>query len=139
MHIAGRESSWHKAPMSWEKEVTMQLGQVGIRELTAEFYRRIRTDDLIGPMYPQDDWEGSERRLADFLCFRIAGNPVYTETRGHPRLRMRHVHFKIDEAARDRWVQRMGEAMDARGINGFVRESLDDFFFQIADFMRNQG
>lgn len=125
--------------MSWEKEVTMQLGQVGIRELTAEFYRRIRMDDLIGPMYPQDDWEGSERRLADFLCFRIAGNPVYTETRGHPRLRMRHVHFKIDEKARDRWLLRMGEAMDAKGIDGFVRESLDAFFFQVADFMRNHG
>jgi hemoglobin len=130
---------WHKARMSWEKEVTLQLGQVGIRELVAEFYRRIRTDDLIGPMYPQDDWEGSERRLADFLCFRIAGNPVYTESRGHPRLRMRHAPFRIDETARDRWLKIMGEAMDARGINGFVRETLDDFFFQIADFMRNHG
>jgi hemoglobin len=125
--------------MSWEKEVTARLGQVGLRELVAEFYRRIRTDDLIGPMYPQDDWAGSERRLADFLCFRIAGDPVYTETRGHPRLRMRHVNFKIDETARDRWLLRMGEAMDSRGIDGFVRESLDAFFFQVADFMRNHG
>jgi len=62
----------------------MRLGEVGLRNLTAEFYRRIRTDDLIGPMYPPDDWEGSERRLADFLCFRITGNPIYMETRGPP-------------------------------------------------------
>lgn len=125
--------------MSWEKEVVARLGQVGLRELVAEFYRRIRTDDLIGPMYPQDDWAGSERRLADFLCFRIAGDTAYTETRGHPRLRMRHMPFRIDEAARDRWLLRMGEAMDARGIEGFTRESLDAFFLQVADFMRNQG
>lgn len=94
---------------------------------------------MIGPMYPEDDWEGSERRLADFLCFRIAGDPTYMETRGHPRLRMRHMGFRIDEAARDRWLLRMGEAMDACSITGDERESLDAFFFQVADFMRNHG
>src|SRR5690606_3971885 len=65
----GPQAALPQSAMSWEQEVTLQLGQAGIRELAAEFYRRIRTDDLIGPMYPQDDWEGSERRLADFLCF----------------------------------------------------------------------
>lgn len=112
---------------------------MGIRQLVADFYRRIRTDDVIGPMYPQDDWEGAERRLADFLCFRIAGNPIYTQTRGHPRLRMRHAAFPIDAKARDRWLELMGEAMDARGIQGPVRDSLEDFFFQVADFMRNHS
>lgn len=123
--------------MSWEKGVTARVGQVGIRHLVAEFYRRIRTDDLIGPLYPADDWAGAEQRLADFLCFRIAGNPIYTETRGHPRLRMRHVHFKIGEAERDRWLLRMGEAMDACKIEGEDRVALDAFFDQVADFMRN--
>lgn len=123
--------------MSWEQQVTLRYGQVGLRNLAAAFYRRIRTDDLIGPMYPQDDWKGSEQRLADFLCFRISGNPTYTENRGHPRLRMRHMPFKIDEAARDRWLLHMGAAMDECGMEGGERQFLDDFFFQIADFMRN--
>ena len=123
--------------MSWENEVTDRLGQVGIRSLVGEFYQRIRTDDLIGPMYPADDLAASEQRLADFLCFRLAGNPIYTETRGHPRLRMRHVHFKIGEAERDRWLLLMGQAMDARGIDGETRAALDTFFDQVADFMRN--
>ena len=123
--------------MSWENEVTDRLGQVGIRSLVGEFYQRIRTDDLIGPMYPADDLAASEQRLADFFCFRLAGNPIYTETRGHPRLRMRHVHFKIGEAERDRWLLLMGQAMDARGIDGETRASLDTFFDQVADFMRN--
>lgn len=123
--------------MSWEKQVIECLGEDGLRNLVTEFYRRIREDDLIGPMYPADDWEGSEKRLADFLCFRIAGNPIYTETRGHPRLRMRHMGFKIDEQARDRWLLRMDEAMDACAISGEEREALEAFFFQVADFMRN--
>lgn len=125
--------------MSWEKQVTASMGEVGLRNLVREFYRRIREDDLIGPMYPPDDWEGSERRLADFICFRIAGNPVYMETRGHPRLRMRHVPFKIDGAARDRWLLLMGGAMDACAIAGEERAALEAFFFQVADFMRNHG
>jgi hemoglobin len=123
--------------MSWEKAVTARLGQIGLRNLVAEFYQRVKTDDLIGPMYPADDFAGAEQRLADFICFRIAGNPTYTETRGHPRLRMRHVHFKIDEAARDRWLLLMGQAMDACQIDGDERLSLDVFFDQVADFMRN--
>src|SRR5690606_29895713 len=104
--------------MSWEQAVTARLGQIGLRNLVAEFYSRIRTDDLIGKMYPPDDWEGSEQRLADFICFRIAGNPVYTETRGHPRLRMRHAPFAIGEAERDRWMLLMRQSMDAQGIDG---------------------
>jgi hemoglobin len=123
--------------MSWEKGVTARLGQVGIRKLVAAFYQRVRTDDLIGPLYPADDWAGAEQRLADFLCFRIAGNPIYTETRGHPRLRMRHVNFKIGEAERDRWLLLMGGAMDECGIAGEDRAALDAFFDQVADFMRN--
>jgi hemoglobin len=123
--------------MSWEQGVTARLGQIGLRNLVAEFYKRIRTDDLIGKMYPPDDWEGGEQRLADFICFRIAGNPVYTETRGHPRLRMRHAPFQIGEAERDRWLLLMGQSMDACGIDGEERAALDAFFDQVADFMRN--
>ena len=119
--------------------MTARLGQIGLRNLVAEFYKRIRTDDLIGPLYPDDDWAGAERRLADFLCFRIAGDTTYTETRGHPRLRMRHMHFKVGEAERDRWLLRMGEAMDACNITGEERAALDQFFAQVADFMRNHG
>jgi hemoglobin len=137
--IAQVGTAWHNPQMSWEKQVTATLGEVGLRNLVSEFYRRIREDDLIGPMYPPDDWEGSEKRLADFICFRIAGNPIYTETRGHPRLRMRHMPFKIDETARDRWLILMGGSMDALGIGGEEREALDAFFFQVADFMRNHG
>ena len=125
--------------MSWEQGVTARLGQIGLRNLVAEFYKHIRTDDLIGKMYPPDDWEGSEQRLGDFLCFRIAGDTHYMETRGHPRLRMRHAPFAIGEAERDRWMLLMGQSMDAQGIDGEERAALDAFFLQVADFMRNQA
>ena len=51
-----------------------EFGETEITDLVAAFYRRVRTDDLIGPMYPEDDWEGSEKRLRDFLIFRFGGS-----------------------------------------------------------------
>lgn len=114
------------------------LGEEGFVRLVAAFYRRVREDELIGPMYPADDWEGAERRLADFLIFRFGGSHRYLLERGHPRLRMRHVHFSIGGAERDRWLQLMGAALDEEGVEGTVRGHLDLFFAEVADFMRNR-
>lgn len=115
-----------------------QLGEDGIAAVVAAFYRRVRVDDLIGPMYPEDDWQGSEQRLRDFLVFRFGGPQRYIQERGHPRLRMRHLPFKIGVPERDRWLKLMAEAMDECEIGPPARETMDALFLQVADFMRNQ-
>ena len=122
----------------FEKRVTDEVGAAGLDAMVAGFYRRVREDDLIGPMYPEDDWEGSEERLRLFLRFRLLGEQEYALRRGHPRLRGRHMPFAIGEPERDRWLQLMAEAMDDAGVTGQAREDLDAFFFQVADFMRNR-
>jgi hemoglobin len=122
-----------------DEQTTFQvLGEQGIADLTAAFYRRVKTDDLLGPMYPAGDWEGSEKRLRDFLLFRIGGVTRYLEERGHPRLRMRHMPFAIGERERDRWLALMGAAMDETGVPAEARIWLEPFLAQVADFMRNQ-
>ena len=120
-----------------EADVVKACGESGIRAMVAAFYRRVPNDDLIGPMYPDDDWKGSEERLAEFLLFRLGASNTYIEKRGHPRLRMRHVSFRIGIAERDRWLKLMGEAMDETKVPAFARSFLDPFFAQVADFMRN--
>jgi hemoglobin len=120
-----------------EAEVMDICGEAGIRKLVAAFYRRVRNDDLIGPMYPEDDWDGSEERLAEFLLFRLGGSTRYLELRGHPRLRMRHMGFRIGIAERDRWLSLMSSAMDETEIPETARQFFDPFFSQVADFMRN--
>ncbi len=120
-----------------EAEVMQTLGENGVRQMVAAFYRRVKVDDLIGPMYPQDDWEGAEERLAEFLLFRLGGSTKYIETRGHPRLRMRHVPFKIGIAERDRWLEMMTAAMEEISAPAEARAFLEPFFAQVADFMRN--
>jgi hemoglobin len=121
-----------------EAEVMRICGENGIRGMAAAFYRRVKTDDLLGPMYPENDLAGAEERLAEFLLFRLGASTRYLETRGHPRLRMRHIPFKIDIAERDRWLELMSAAMDEARIPATARGFLDPFFAQVADFMRNQ-
>jgi hemoglobin len=94
-----------------EQEVYAAIGGEGFERLIAAFYRRIPTDDILGPMYRGRDLAAAEQRLRGFLIYRFGGPQTYIETRGHPRLRMRHVPFVIDQTARDRWMQLMRAAL----------------------------
>ncbi|MDA7680980.1 MAG: globin [Verrucomicrobiales bacterium] len=119
------------------EDVFNQIGEEGIIDLVSSFYRAVKVDDILGPLYPSDDWEGAEQRLADFLIFRCGGSDKYIQERGHPRLRMRHIPFKIGLAERDRWIKLMNNAIIERKIGSPAREQLTSFFIQTADFMRN--
>ena len=120
-------------------EVYQQIGEEGLNNLVSAFYKRVKEDDLLSPMYPNDDWEGAQERLADFLIYRCGGSQKYIEERGHPRLRMRHMPFHIGTAERDRGLKLMGEAMDETGVKPPASELLSEFFVQTADFMRNSS
>lgn len=114
------------------------LGEEGFTRLVAAFYARVPNDDVLGPMYPKHDLAGAERRLREFLIYRCGGPPRYIEARGHPRLRMRHAPFAIDQRARDRWMERMTEAMDEVGLQGEPRALLHAFLADVATFLINR-
>ena len=80
--------------------------------LVSAFYQGVKNDPLLSPMYPEDDFAGAEDRLRTFLEQYWGGPHTYSENRGHPRLRMRHAPFLIDEAARDAWLKHFRAAMD---------------------------
>jgi hemoglobin len=115
------------------------IGEEGFERLVALFYRQVPTDSILGPMYPKDDPAGAEQRLRDFLVGRFGGPPRYMEQRGHPRLRMRHAPFPIDEEARDRWMELMGRALDDAKLPADVTEYLREFLGQVATMMMNRG
>jgi hemoglobin len=114
------------------------LGEAGFTKMVAAFYKRIKTDDLIKPMYPEEDMAGSEERLRDFLLFRFGNDPRYQAKRGHPRLRMRHAPFAIGEAEVERWLKLMDEAMVETNVPGSIQLELRTFFTMVANNMRNQ-
>ena len=114
------------------------LSEQQVTDMVAAFYRKVREDDLIGPMYPQDDWDGAEKRLRDFLIYRFGGSDRYIQERGHPRLGMRHAPFQVGAAQRDRWLQLMKEAMKEASIDQTEQDGLNAFFGHVAEFLRNQ-
>lgn len=115
-----------------------RVGGEKIRELVGLFYSRVRKDDVIGVMYPPDDWEGAERRLSDFIIYRFGGPQDYLERRGHPRLRARHFPFAIGSKERDRWLQLMGEAVIEAGVEQEPAILMMEFFGSVADAMVNR-
>lgn len=114
-----------------------RVGDEGIERLVAAFYRRVPQDDILGPMYPKQDFAGAEKRLRDFLRFRWGGRMDYIEERGHPRLRMRHVPFVIDQAARDRWMKLMSEAFIEAEFPEEVIALFQPFLDNVATFLIN--
>ena len=80
--------------------------------LVHRFYQGVAADPELRAMYPEEDLAPAERRLLLFLEQYWGGPTTYGDERGHPRLRMRHAPYVIDEAARDRWLDSMRSALD---------------------------
>lgn len=81
--------------------------------------------------------DNARQRLFWFLCGWLGGPQYYTERFGHPRLRQRHMPFKIGIAERDQWLACMDQAMLETGVDEALRSRLNASFFQTADWMRN--
>ena len=122
-----------------EDQLVPVVGEDGIARLTAAFYRQVYEDDILGPMYPEGDRAGAEQRLRDFLIYRLGGSNRYIEQRGHPRLRARHLPFRIDQRARDRWMELMGRALAEMAFPAEVERSLREFLEQMSTFMINSA
>jgi hemoglobin len=121
-----------------EAQVYQQIGEDGFARLVRAFYAQVPGDDILGPMYPPADMAGAETRLRDFLVGRFGGPTRYIEQRGHPRLRMRHAPYVIDQRARDRWVQLMTRALDETQLPAESDAVLRAFFDGTATFMMNR-
>ena len=120
-----------------EGNVYSMIGEEGFTRLVAAFYRQVPEDDLLEPMYPEEDRKGAEQRLRDFLVYRFGGPERYIAQRGHPRLRARHLPFRISQAARDRWMQLMNNAFAEAALPVEAEQVLRAFFEQMSTFMIN--
>jgi hemoglobin len=114
------------------------IGDDGFERLVAAFYRRVAGDDILRPMYPDDDLPGAEVRLRQFLVQRFGGPMIYSEQRGHPRLRMRHARFHIDQRGRDRWVELMEAALAEVNLPEAAVGPLRKFFHEAGTFLINR-
>jgi hemoglobin len=115
-------------------------GMPFFEDLVERFYKRVATDLLLRPLYP-DDLAESKRHLALFLAQYWGGPTTYSDQRGHPRLRMRHAPFIIGEPERDAWLRHMTAALDSivdeHDVHPVVEARLLDYLTATADAMVN--
>ena len=108
--------------------------------LVDAFYDGVAADPQLLAIYPDpDDLGPARRRLTLFLAQYWGGPTTYSDERGHPRLRMRHMPFVIGEAERDRWLLHMRAAVAALTPPDEIARALLDYFTMAADAMRNAG
>ncbi|GAA2022210.1 globin [Pseudokineococcus marinus] len=105
--------------------------------LVDRFYDGVAGDDVLRPMYPEEDLEAARVRLRMFLEQYWGGPTTYSEERGHPRLRMRHAPFAVGPVARDRWLLHMRAAVDSLDLPPLLHAELWDYLERAAHSMLN--
>lgn len=113
-------------------------GHPTFEKLSREFYRGVAGDPVLRPMYPEEDLEPARIRLQLFLEQYWGGPTTYSDTRGHPRLRLRHMPFHINADARERWLLHMRSAIDSLHLAPLHNEEMLDYVDRAAHAMTNQ-
>ena len=115
--------------------------QVGGHEtfvrLVHAFYEGVAQDPTLRALYPEADLGPAEVRLRMFLEQYFGGPGTYSQERGHPRLRMRHVDYAVTPDQRDRWMQHMLAAMDTLELPESHDAAMRDYFTRAADMLVN--
>jgi hemoglobin len=106
-------------------------------DLVERFYQRVVEDDVLRPLYP-DDLNPGKANLAAFFSQYWGGPSTYSDTRGHPRLRMRHVSFSIGMEERNAWVNHMQEAVSESNITDQDKVLLIEYFAMAASSLINR-
>jgi len=117
------------------------LGAEGVAQLVDRFY--FHMDALpeaagVRALHPQDLTPVREV-LSRYLTEWLGGPALYSSERGHPRLRRRHLPFRIADAERDAWMRCMRAALEEVVGDVKLRVELEAAFYRVADFLRNDG
>ena len=111
-------------------------GEPVFRGLVADFYRGVAGDPVLRPLYPED-LEPAEERLRLFLVQYWGGPDTYSQLRGHPRLRMRHVAWQVGERERDAWLSHMLAAVTRLDVPDEARAAIWDHLERAAHSLVN--
>ncbi len=112
-------------------------GHETFRRLVHRFYSGVASDPVLRPLYPDEELGAAEDRLRMFLEQYWGGPRSYSEQRGHPRLRMRHVAFRVGERERDAWLHHMREALDDLDLDPDDERTLWDYLSMAAQSLVN--
>ena len=112
-------------------------GEPTFRRIVARFFEQVPRDEVLAAVYPADDLDGAEQRLGLFLMQYWGGPTTYSDSRGHPRLRMRHSTWKITTRERDAWLSHMMAAVAKLDIPADERGQLVEYLENAAHALVN--
>jgi hemoglobin len=112
-------------------------GEPTFRKIVARFYAEVANDEVLRPLYPEEDLGPAEERLRLFLMQYWGGPHTYSDRRGHPRLRMRHAPFKVGPIERDAWLRAMRIAVDEAALPPALEQQLWQYLEMAAQSMMN--
>lgn len=124
--------------MNQAQSIYELVGEEPLKQLTHYFYQEVAKNPKLRSLYP-DDLLPAENRLFLFLLQVFGGPQTYSEQRGHPRLKMRHFDWEIDESMRDHWLNSMYMAMDKLKLEANVRDQMMGYFVKVANHMINHA
>lgn len=113
-------------------------GEPTFRTLGRAFYERVAHDEVLRPLYPDEDLAEAEEHLVWFLMQYWGGPQTYGDRRGHPRLRMRHAPFAIGPPERDAWLANMRAALDTLELDDTLDATLWDYLVRAAFSLQNR-
>lgn len=113
-------------------------GRETFEKLVRAFYAGVADDPVLLPMYPeQPDLEGAIQRLTGFLEQYWGGPGTYSEQRGHPRLRMRHVPFAVGPVQIETWLRHMLASLDELALPPDLDAPLRQYLITAAYSLQN--
>ncbi|HEY2696146.1 MAG TPA: globin [Pseudonocardiaceae bacterium] len=112
-------------------------GEETFRRIVSRFYEQVAVDEILRPLYPEEDLGPAAERLTLFLIQYWGGPHTYSDQRGHPRLRMRHAPFRISPIERDAWLKNMRIAVDEQKLPEEYQAQLWSYLEMAAQSMLN--
>src|SRR4029078_6878830 len=107
-------------------------GHPTVATLVHRFYRGAAEDPDTRALDPEEDLGPAEERLLGFLEQYWGGPTTYSEQRGHPRLRMRHMPSAVPPDVGDRWLLHMMSAVDSLELAPEQDDRLRDYLTRAA-------
>ena len=114
-------------------------GEAAVQALVTRFYDLMDLEPAYAELRASHgtSLDDARQKLFWFLCGWLGGPQHYQDRFGHPRLKMRHMPFKIGIVERDQWLACMDQAMRETAVPELLRDRLAASFFNTADWMRN--
>jgi hemoglobin len=114
-----------------------EIGGETIAGIVARFYQGVAEDEVLRPLYPEEDLAPAQERFTLFLQQYWGGPTTYSDRRGHPRLRMRHAPFRVTPLAAEHWLKAFRTALDGADLTPEQDQQFWDYVTHAAQFMVN--